>query len=301
MARGRSCYPFRVRPEAQTEQAAFGVRSAVAPLRRALLCEPTGGDFTAARWRGDPDVDRLRRDHAGFAELLGDLGVEVTLTRSPDGPVDACFAYDAALVTARGFVELRMAKPVRGSEPAATASALLELGIPRAGVLEGEAVCDGGDAFWLDLETLALGRGYRTNAAAHRQLASILAQEGVSVERFDLPHAGGPDELLHLLSVVSPVADDLALVHEPLAPVALLEALAERGIRRLRCDPDELELQGCNVLAVRPGVVVAADTCPGTRRTLERAGCEVHVYPASELNKGEGGATCLTLPLLRSK
>ena len=153
---------------------------------------------------------------------------------------------------------------------------------------------------WLDESTLAVARGYRTNAAAHEQLRGLLAAEGVTLERFDLPHHGGGDRLLHLLSVVSPVAADLAVVFEPLCPVPLLEALDERGIRRVTCDPDELALQGCNVLAVRPGVVVLADSCPGTRRGLERAGCEVHAYRSSELNKGEGGSTCLTRPLLRS-
>ena len=40
---------------------------------------------------------------------------------------------------------------------------------------------------------------------------------------------------------------------------------------------------------------------PETRRRLEGAGCEVHTYPGSEISvKGEGGPTCLTLPLLRS-
>lgn len=285
--------------ETQTKPAPFGVRSATARLRRALLCEPTAGDFAAARWRATPDLDILRHDHAVFAEILVQLGVDVTVVAAPDGLVDACFAYDAALPTARGFVELRMAKPARRVEPAFVADALSGLGIPRVARLAEDAVCDGGDAFWLDERTLAVGRGYRTNAAALRQLEAVLAEEDAALERFDLPHAGGPDELLHLLSVVSPMAADLALVFEALAPVALLEALDERGIRRLRCEPEELELQGCNVLAIEPGVVVAADTCPGTRRTLERAGCEVHVYPANELNKGEGGPTCLTLPLLR--
>ena len=277
-----------------------GVRSATAPLERALLCQPAAGDFAAARWRAAPDLDRLRRDHAAFAELLASLGVDVTVLPARAGDVDACFAYDPILVTARGFVELRMRKPIRRKEPSHLAAALASMGVPQVGALAGAAAADGGDMLWLDEATLAVARGYRTNADAHEQLARLLAEEDATLERFDLPHAGGPDELLHLLSVVSPVADDLALVHEPLAPVTLLEALAERGVRRLPCHPDELDAQGCNVLAVRPGVVVAADTCPRTRRILERAGCEVHTYPARELNKGEGGPTCLTLPVRRA-
>jgi dimethylargininase len=127
----------------------------------------------------------------------------------------------------------------------------------------------------------------------------VLAADGVTVERFDLPHHLGRGHVMHLLSVISPVADDVALVYEPLAPVPLLEALDDRGIRRVRCAADELETQGCNVLAVAPGVVVMADGNPVSRRALERAGCEVHVYRAEELNKGDGGPTCLTRPILR--
>ena len=288
-----------VRAEPRNGASTSAARSATERLERALLCSPAGGDFAGAGWRGTPDLERLRRDHAAFADVLAGLGVDVEIVPASDGLVDACFVYDPVLATPAGYVELRMRKPVRQAEPAHLAGALEGLGIERLGSLTGDAVADGGDMFWLDDTTLAVARGYRTNAAGHAQLAELLAPEGVSVERFDLPHAGGPSALLHLLSVISPVAEDLALVFEPLAPVSLLEALEEHGVRRLRCDPDELDGQGCNVLAVRPGVVVAADTCPRTRRTLERAGCEVHVYPASELNKGAGGPTCLTLPVVR--
>jgi dimethylargininase len=276
------------------------MRSTTAPLRHALLSEPAAGDFESAGWLRAPELGRLRRQHAAFAELLAGLGVEVTVLPPADGLVDACFAYDPVLVTDRGVIELRMAKPARVDEPRRLVAALGELGTPVAGRLGDGAVADAGDMFWLDERTLAVARGYRTNAAAHDQLASLLAQEGAVVERFDLPHHRGPENLLHLLSVVSPVAADLALVFEPLCPVPLLEALDERGIRRLPCDPDELELQGCNVLAVQPGVLVMADTAPRTRGILERAGCEVHVYEAAELNLGEGGPTCLTQPVVRA-
>jgi len=270
-----------------------------APLRRALLVAPAPGDWAAARWPAQPDVNALRRDHAAFAELLASLGVDVIVVPAPDDLVDACYPYDPVFVTGAGFVELRMAKPCRADEPSFLAEALAEAGVPRIGRLSGDAVADGGDMLWLDEETLAVARGYRTNRAAHEQLDELLAREGVRIERADLASAGGPAHLLHLLSVVSPVADDLAVVFEPLCPVPLLEALDERGVRRIPCAEDELGLQGCNVLAVRPGVAVLADTCPGTRRALERAGCETYVYRATELNKGEGGPTCLTRPILR--
>jgi N-dimethylarginine dimethylaminohydrolase len=277
----------------------FGVRSMTDDLRRVLVVRPTTtGDFAGAGWRA-PDGDELLREHDAFVGLLDRLGVEVVLADAPEGMVDACFAYDPVFVTGEGAIELRMAKPARQAEPAVLVTEVEKAGVPVVGRLTDPATADGGDMCWLDDTTLAVGRGYRTNAAAHAQLTEILGREGVTVERADLPHHLGAAHVMHLMSVVSPVAPDLAVVFEPLAPVPLLEMLADRGYRVVPADPDELDDQGCNVLAVRPGVVVMADSAPRTRAALERAGVEVHSYAAAQINKGDGGPTCLTRPLLR--
>jgi N-dimethylarginine dimethylaminohydrolase len=279
---------------------AFGVRSMSADLRRVLVVRPsTSGDFADAGWRL-PDTDALRREHDGFVELLDGLGVDVVVADAPDGMVDATFAYDPVFVTGSGAIELRMLKPARRQEPPFLLAEVEKAGVPVLGRLTAPATSDGGDLCWLDESTLAVGRGYRTNAAAHEQLRELLAAEGVTVERADLPHHLGPAQVMHLMSVVSPVAADLAVVFEPLAPVPLLELLAERGYRTVPCDPDEFDAQGCNVLAVRPGVVVMTDSAPRTQAALAAAGVEVHTYAATETNKGDGGPTCLTRPLLRA-
>jgi N-dimethylarginine dimethylaminohydrolase len=279
--------------------AEFGVRSMTAPLRRVLVSAPAlTGDFAGAGWR-TPDPVLLERQHEAFCELLETLGCEVVVVAPEEGLVDAVFPYDPAFVTGAGTIVLQMAKPQRQLEPRRLAGACEAAGVPTAARLTGAARADGGDLFWLDDTTLAAGRGYRTNAEAHRQLAEILAREGATLERCDLPHDRGAGHVLHLMSVVSPVADNLAVVFEPLAPVSLLELLDERGIRRIPVAADEYETIACNVLAVRPGVVIVADGNPNTRHALEAAGCEVHAYAASELSKGDGGPTCLTRPLLR--
>jgi dimethylargininase len=171
--------------------------------------------------------------------------------------------------------------------------------VPLIGTLSGSATADGGDMFWLDDHTLAVGRSYRTNAAAVRQLTDMLAPYDVHIESFDLPHDQGPDYCLHLMSVVSPVRPDVAVVYEPLAPVALMQALGKRGIQVVPLPTDDWLTLGCNVLAVAPGVVVIASGNDATAELLAHHGCEVHVYAASELTKGEGGPTCLTRPILR--
>jgi N-dimethylarginine dimethylaminohydrolase len=280
---------------------AYGVTSMVAPLRRVLVRRPAiEGDFLAAGWRV-PDPGALVRQHEAFSELLARLGVEVVVAPAVPGLVDACFMYDSSFVIGSGAVLLRSGKPARCAETEPAAAALEAAGVPIVGRLEGGACMDGGDLIWLDERTILAARSYRTNAAGHAQLAALVAASGVTVERCDLVHDRGPSHVLHLMSVISPLAHDLALVFEPLAPVPLVEALDARGVRRISLDRDEYETLGGNVLAVRPGVLVVVDGNPRTRRALEAAGCEVHAYDGTELSlKGDGGPTCLTRPLLRS-
>ena len=281
--------------------ARYGVSSMCSPLRRVLARRPaTTGDFAAADWR-QPDPGLLTAQHEAFCALLASLGCEVENAAALDGLVDATYIRDPGLVTQRGGVLFQMAKPARQGEPAHLGTALEAAGVPVVARLDGAARADGGDFVWLDPQTLIIGRSYRTNAAGIAQLRTIMAAEGVTVVPVDLPHDLGPGHVLHLMSFLSPVADDLAVVFPPLAPVVLMETLAERGVRVVAVDSAEYAAMACNVLAVRPRQVVMLAGNPLTRRALEQHGCEVHCYDGSEISlKGDGGPTCLTQPLLRA-
>lgn len=272
-----------------------------APLRRVLVRRPaTAGDWAGAAWR-TPDPGLLAAQHEAFCELLAGLGVEVEIAEALDGQVDAVYMHDSMVMTGRGGISLRMAKPAREREPAAAARELERLGIPLLGALEAPAYADGGDRYWIDDSTAAIGLGYRTNRAGAAALAELLQPEGVEVQAYDMPHDQGPGSVLHLQSFISGVADSLCVIYEPLAPVRLLQDLRDRGTDWIAIDHDAYAAMGCNILAVRPGVVVMVDGVPDVRRALERRGIEVHVYDGSELSlKGDGGPTCLTQPLLRS-
>lgn len=278
----------------------YGVNSMVAPLTRVAVRPPSlRGDYAMAHWAQPLDGELLLEQHAAFVALLERLGCGVEVLPPTDDMPDACFTYDPAFVIPSGVIELRGAKAVRAGEPPLLTADLEALGVPVVGRLSGQATADGGDMFWLDSSTLAVGRSYRTNQAAIDQLRPMLSADGVSIEVFDLPHDLGPEFCLHLMSVISPVREDLAVVFERLAPVALLQALAVRGIDYV-CVPDEDYLSlGCNVLTVRPGVVIMAEGNDATAALLRNPGVEVHFYEASEINKGEGGPTCLTRPIKR--
>jgi N-dimethylarginine dimethylaminohydrolase len=171
------------------------------------------------------------------------------------------------------------------------------MAIPTAGRIEAPGTIEGGDTFWLRPDLLCIGRTLRTNDDGARQLATIV---GGDVRIVDMPYWRGPAELIHLLSVISPVADDLAVVYLRLLPAGLWELLRDLGVRLLEVPDEEFPTLGCNVLAVRPGVVIVAEGNPRTAAALLAAGCEVHSYPASEIGiNGSGGPTCMTRPILR--
>ena len=279
----------------------YGVTSMTAPLRRAAVRRPAPtSDFARAHWAQPLDVDLLLDQHAAFVGILQRLGVDVIELPALDGLPDSCFTYDPAFTVSDGVVTLRAAKQVRGGEGERLAADLAAAGVPTVASLGGSATADGGDMFWLDDATLAIGRSYRTNSAAVAQLDEILRPRGIRIEVYDVPHDQGPEWCLHLMSVVSPVRDDLAVVYERLAPVAMLEELRRRGVELLPIPEEDWLTLGCNVLAVAPGVVVIASGNEATAEALASRGCEVHVYAASEISKGEGGPTCLTRPIWRA-
>ena len=277
----------------------FGVTSMTGELASVAVRPPSPrGDYEVAHWAQPLNMELLGEQHAAFVALLEHLGCEVVRLDPVDDMPDAIFTYDPCFVAGDGFIELRGAKTVRAGEPPLLSSELQDIGIPLIGRLSGDATADGGDIFWLDDHTLAVGRSYRTNDAAIAQLREML-EPAVTIEAFDLPHDLGPEYCLHLMSVVSPVRDDLAVVYERLAPIRLLEALRSRGVELLSLPEADYATLGCNVLTIRPGVVVIASGNDAIVTALRNHGVEVHVYEASESTKGEGGPTCLTRPLLR--
>ena len=283
-------------------QTQYGCTSMVGTLERVLVRPPLPEDvpgWRTAGWRAEPDPVAAAHEHEAFCLLLEAAGAEVVVSRHDAGNPDALYPYDPVLVGSEGAVLLRPGKVGRRGEPDALAPELEDAGVPVAATLAEPALAEGGDTLWLDDETLLVGIGYRTNEEALAELRR--AFPNVAIIAFDLPHWNGDGEVLHLLSFISPLDRDLALVYPRLAPVRLLWLLAERAIRVVEVPEDEFASQGPNVLALGPRRALALDGNPQTRRRMEQAGVDVSVYRGEEISiKGDGGPTCLTRPLLRT-
>ena len=284
------------------EEKLYGCQSMTGELRRVLVRAPRAEDlhgWRACGWRAEPDAAAIALEHEAFCTLLEDGGAEVVYAESAaDGNPDAIYTYDPALVGDEGALLLHPGKEIRRPEVDAMAKDFERAGVPVAGRLDDPAWAEGGDCCWLDEHTLLAGCGYRTNEAGIARLRELLP--GVEVIAYDLPHWHGRDEVMHLMSLISPLASDLAVVYEPLLPTRLAQLLEERGVERLPVPDEEFESMGSNVLALAPRVALAVEGNPRTRERMERAGVEVLTYRGEELSKGDGGPTCLTRPLLRA-
>ncbi len=286
----------------------YGCQTMALPLLRVLMRRPGPSLLGACAhdWHYGADFDAARAisQYAAFAELIEDSGAEILWLRDDgDDLADAMFTHDPSLMTNEGAILLRMGKARRASEPELHAKAFEAGGVPIFGRIAAPGQVEGGDCIWVDETTLAVGRGVRTNQAGIDQLQSMLKPFGVHVHGYDLPLWQGFDACLHLMSIMSPLSEKLALVHAPLFPVAFWRLLEERGYRLLEAPPDEFHASNglnLNVLPTAPGALIMVDGFPRTAALMQAAGCTVTTFEADALCIAcEGGPTCLTRPILR--
>lgn len=288
-----------------------GSQSMVTRLRRVIVKGPETAfrsrDQIATQWKDlgylrPPDLDRAARDHASFMKLMTDAGAEVLYLPSDDRTnLDSLYAHDPVLITDRGAIVFQTGKAARRGEGPAFADAFKSWDVPILGTIDGAATAEAGDMVWLDHDTLLVGRSFRTNALGIERLSELLQPLGVTVVPFELPYWSGPQDVLHLMSFISLLDDDLAAVYRRLIPVPLFELLMVAGVELVDVPDEEYDSMGCNVLALSPRNVVMVSGNPVTRARLEAAGCTVHEIDGSEIClPGAGGPTCLTRPLYRS-
>jgi N-dimethylarginine dimethylaminohydrolase len=265
-----------------------------------------GPEAIAAEWRAlnftaAPDFARAIDQYEAFLGLLRSSDCEIVMLPKADGVgLDSIYVRDASVVCDRGIILCNMGKPQREREPAALEAALRSLGCPILGSIQPPGRLEGGDVAWLNERTVAVGRGYRTNDAGIAQLRSFLGESIDELLTVPLPHWCGADHVFHLMSILSPVDRNLAVVYSPLMPIQFRNYLIKRGFSFVEVPDDEFESMGCNVLAVAPRECIMVSGNPKTRSLLEKAGCKVFEYDGNEISvKGGGGPTCLTRPLLQ--
>jgi N-dimethylarginine dimethylaminohydrolase len=280
-------------------------------LIRVLLKHPReafrSDEAVAAEWKAlsfsaAPRVTSAIEEYDAFVEILRTAGVQIDyLPTVKETNLDSIYVRDASIVCSRGVILGRMGKRLRAGEPTAQKAAFRRLGLPIVGEITEPGCVEGGDVLWLDDQTIAVGRGYRTDDEGILQLGTLLGDSIEELIAVSLPHWHGPGDVLHLMSLISPIDRDLAVVYSPLLPVDFRQRLIARGCELIEVPEEEFETMGTNVLALGPRDCLMLAGNPQTRNALERAGARVREYVGNEISvKGAGGPTCLTRPLARA-
>jgi N-dimethylarginine dimethylaminohydrolase len=257
--------------------------------------------WEALNYLGKPEINKAFIEYEAFEQVFKDNGTEIFyLPQDSSVNMDSIYCRDAAIATSHGMIICNMGKEGRKNEPLAEQKAFEEQGIPVLGVISAPGTIEGGDVAWLDEKTLAVGHTYRTNEEGIKQITALLAPIGVDVIVVPMPHYRGPSDVFHLMSVLSPVDSNLAVVYSPLIPIVFRNELIKRGYELVEVPEAEFDSMGCNVLALAPRVCLMVKGNPITKERLEKAGCKVIEYEGAEISvKGGGGPTCLTRPVER--
>lgn len=257
------------------------------------------------QWRdlnylSQPNFDSSIDEYENFIESFG--GTEIYYFPFDDAvTIDSIYCRDATIATDFGMIICNMGKDARINEPQAQLQIFKSNNIPILGEIKHPGTLEGGDVAWLDEKTLAVGHTYRTNEAGIAQLKQLLEPKGIEVIVAELPHYKGQQDVFHLMSILSPVDKDLAVIYSPLMPIKFRNELIKRGFEFIEVPDEEFESMGCNVLTIAPRECIMVAGNPITKKLLEAAGYKVKVYKGEEISvKGGGGPTCLTRPMLRS-
>ena len=250
-----------------------------------------------------PDIKKALSEYANFESILKEHGAEIFYFPEDESVnMDSIYCRDAAIATDNGMILCNMGKVARREEPLAQKKAYEASGIKVLGSITAPGTLEGGDVAWLDEHTLAVGYTYRTNEEGINQLTSLLQPLGVEVITVPLPHYKGQSDVFHLMSILSPVDKNLAVVYSPLMPIVFRNLLLQRGYQLIEVPDEEFETMGCNVLALAPRECLMVAGNPKTKAALEDAGCKVTEYKGEDISvKGGGGPTCLTRPIYRYK
>jgi N-dimethylarginine dimethylaminohydrolase len=248
-----------------------------------------------------PDFEQAKKEYDRFLALLGEQVADLkSFPENEEVSMDSIYCRDASIATDFGVILCRMGKEGRALEPGAQEDYYRQAGIQILGSIEFPGTLEGGDVAWLDQKTLAVGRTYRTNSQGIAQLKSLLEPRGIEVLVVDLPHYKGKDDVFHLMSILSPVDENLAVVYSPLMPIAFRDELLSRGFELVEVPEEEFDSMGCNVLALGPRSCLMVEGNPVVESRLTKAGCRVELYKGDNISiYGGGGPTCLTRPLKR--
>ncbi|MDB2633398.1 arginine deiminase family protein [Flavobacteriaceae bacterium] len=263
--------------------------------------EELSEDWETLQYLSKPNFKKSLEEYAAFQTFFREKNISTCFFPiNKKTKIDSIYCRDASIATDFGIIICNMGKQGRIHEPYAQLEAYKMNNVNILGEIKFPGTLEGGDVAWLDQNTLAVGHTYRTNEEGISQLKGLLQPKGIEIIVVELPHYKGKNDVFHLMSILSPVDKNLAVVYSPLMPIKFRNELLERGFQLIEVPEQEFDSMGCNVLAIAPRDCLMVVGNPTTKKLLEDAGASVHLYDGNEISvKGGGGPTCLTRPIER--
>ena len=271
------------------------------PLSSFVNDEKITNEWAPLRFHAKPDLKKAIIEYNYFKSFLKDDEIKIIELPSSDKlTLDSIYTRDSIVVCDSGLILCNMGRSSRTPEAEENFKTLADNGYKIAGQIKSPGTLEGGDFIWIDNKNAAVGLGPRTNSEGIRQLKEILGPE-IDLHIVNLPDPDHPDDVLHLMSIISPLDKDLAVIYKPFMPETFLNWLTKLGIEFVEVSEAEYPLMGCNILATAPRSIIMLENLPEIKDKLEKIGCKIRFYKGDEISrKGEGGPTCLTRPLIRN-
>lgn len=233
-------------------------------------------DATRREDQGRIDLGRAREQHAAYVAALETLGYTIVALPGDEANPDGVFVEDQAVVVGERALVCRSGHPGRRAEADAVEQALITLGLDVVR-MPAPATLDGGDVLRLG-STLWVGRSDRTNDAGLAVLAEVFPT--CEVRRVVLPN-----DVLHLKCVCSSPVPGVLVVADGLSAIDLPERVIRVAFE---------DRWAANVVGRGDQVIVGAGY-PRVEAAIRAAGFEVLPVDMSEIRKGDGSLTCLSI------
>lgn len=278
------------------------VKNSTGVLKKVMVCAPQFLQLQPINeiskdWieKGETDSNReaALREHAEFVQAYRDNGVEVVeVEPNADEPL-MVFARDFGGCVAEGVIMGRFREPCRRKESELYEAELKKQGVPViARVSAGNF--EGGDFWFLDDYTLAIGVVDRTNWQAIENIREQMAKFGYHVIGVECP-----PENLHLDMCFNIVADRVCLAATEQLPYTFVRMLKKRGFEIIDVPSELVFRHGCNVQALGEGKVMCVKNNTSVNDKMKALGLELVEVDLVELLKAGGGPHCMTFPLIR--
>ena len=236
------------------------------------------GDGLTTSSLGKPDYGRICRQHEDYIGALRSLGLEVTILDALPGYPDAYFVEDVAVVTREvAVITIPGAQSRKGETEHIMAALAIHRPIAR---IQPPGTLDGGDVMMVEKHCY-IGLSERTNQDGATQLGGILRAYGY--ESTAVPLAGG----LHLKSDINYIGRNTLLLTEPLSDLLIFDRFNQILV-------DAEEAYAANTLLVN-GRLLTPKGFPRTKAKLLKAGFDILELETSELQKMDGGLSCMSL------